>query len=253
MSAPSRTVSALFPFATVLALAACSQTAESPQDQGTLRLDDDAPADSESRPNEEQGEAAAPAPVMAERTPQPPERKPPAARVPEQDQPSPAEPASAEPPPVFVGAGTQMTATVEEELSTARSRVGDRFHAALADDVLGANGEVLLPKGAVLNGRVAESHESSAADDPAALRVEIESVTVGERTLSLQADVVELDAEFGATATSGRRSKWERVRPQGRRSDASSAGAGAPRSRVRWPAQRRARRWRWPPGTVRRW
>ena len=61
----------------------------------------------------------------------------------------------------------------------------------------GANGEVLLPKGAVLSGRVAESHESGAADDPAALRVEVESVTVGERTFSLRADVVELDAEFG--------------------------------------------------------
>ena len=197
MPAPSRTVSVLFAFATVLGLAACRQTAESPQDRGTIRLDAAAPADIESRPDEEQREVAAPAPVVAERAPQPPEQKPPAARVPEQDQPSPAEPANAEPAPVFVGAGTQMTATVQEEFSTARSRVDDRFHAALADDVLGANGEVLLPKGAVLNGRVAESHESSAADDPAALRVEIESVTVGERTLSLQADVVELEAEFG--------------------------------------------------------
>ena len=197
MSVPSRTVSAFFPFAVVLALAACSQTAESPQDQSTLRLDD-APAESEPRPKEERGEAAAPAPVIAERTPQPPVQKIPAVRAPEQDQPSPAEPAAVQPTRAFVVAGTQMTATVEEELSTAHSRVGDRFHAVLADDVLGANGEVLLPRGAVLNGRVAESHESGAADDPAALRVEVESVTVGGSTLSLQADVVELDAEFRA-------------------------------------------------------
>lgn len=69
---------------------------------------------------------------------------------------------------------------------------------ALTDDVLGANGEVLFPNGVVLNGCVAESHESGAADDPAALRLEVESVTVGGRTLSLQAEVVELDAELGA-------------------------------------------------------
>ena len=166
MSAPSRTVSAFFPFATVLALAACSQTAESPQDQSTLPLDAAAPSASESRSREEQGEAAAPAPVIAERAPEPPGQKPPAERAPEQDQPSPAEPATAQPPRASVEAGTQITATVEEEFSTARSRVGDRFHAALTDDVLGANGEVLLPKGAVRNGRVAESHESSTADDP---------------------------------------------------------------------------------------
>jgi hypothetical protein len=189
MSAPARTVSAFLPFATVLALAACSQDAESVRDQGSPRLDADAPAGSKLPPSSAQVEAAVPAPVIAERTQPPPEKEPPAPCAPAQDQPAPAEPASA-----FVGVGIQMTATVEEELGTVRSRVGDRFHTALADDVLGANGEVLLPRGAVLNGRVAESHESGAADDPAALRLEMESVTVGGRTLPLQAEVVELNA-----------------------------------------------------------
>lgn len=127
MSAPARTVSAVLPFATVLALAACSQDAESVRDQGSPCLDADPPAGSELPPSSAQVEAAAPAPVIAERTQPLPEKEPPAPRAPAQDQPAPAEPASAQPTRTFVGVGIQMTATVEEELGTARSRVGDRF------------------------------------------------------------------------------------------------------------------------------
>ena len=81
---------------------------------------------------------------------------------------------------------------------------GDRFHATVADDVLGANGEVLLPKGAVVNGRVAESRASGAANDPAVLRLEVESVTLDGRTLVLPAEVVEVEAAIG-TRDSGQK------------------------------------------------
>jgi hypothetical protein len=112
---------------------------------------------------------------------------------------APAGPAGAAEPAVsFVAAGTAIDATVDEELSTERSREGDRFHARLVEDVLGANGEVLLPAGALLNGRVAMSHASTGPDDLAALDVEIESITADGRTLPLAADVVELDVQAQA-------------------------------------------------------
>lgn len=211
MSTPARTVSAFCALATALVLASCSQDAESAQDQGSLGFDAATPAEGRLRATTETSVVAepasavtAPVPVMAERPPPPSGQKPAAPRPPASGQapvPDATEPVNAplnpQPTRAFVAAGTQVSATVVEELTTARSRVGDRFHATLADDVLGANGEVLLPKGAVLNGRVAESRESGAADDPAALSLEVESVTAGGRTLSLQAEVVELDAQIG--------------------------------------------------------
>jgi hypothetical protein len=65
----------------------------------------------------------------------------------------------------------------------------------VTEDVLGANGEVLLPAGSVLNGRVTTSHASTGSDDMAAIEVEIESIVAGDRTLPIFADVVEIETE----------------------------------------------------------
>ena len=101
-------------------------------------------------------------------------------------------------PSAFVPAGALLLATVESELSTEKSGVGDRFHARITEDVLGANGEVRLAAGGVLNGRVATSHESTGPNDPAVLAVELESVTSDGRTLPLSAVIVELESDAEA-------------------------------------------------------
>jgi hypothetical protein len=99
---------------------------------------------------------------------------------------------------LFVPEGTMIEATVESELSTERSVIGDRVFATIADDVLGANGAVLIPAGSRINARVAESRASTGPDQPAVLVVEVESIGSGAVALPLMAEVVELESEVQA-------------------------------------------------------
>jgi hypothetical protein len=67
----------------------------------------------------------------------------------------------------------------------------------------------------VLNGCVAESHESGAADDPAALRLEVESVTVGGRRSSTLKGVV-VGAAVGTAVTLATKDGQAVVKPGAR-------------------------------------
>ena len=196
----ARPASTFLALSAALALAACSREAQSAPAAAefeTASIEAPAQPMSEAPPVEPAPEAAL-VPVVEERPAQPAAPRPAAPRATTpapRPASTPAAPARAR---AFLAAGTEIAATVDEELTTEKSVAGDRFHATVADDVLGANGEVLLPKGAVVNGRVAESRESGGANDPAVLRLEVESVMLDGRTLTLPADVVEVEAEIGA-------------------------------------------------------
>ena len=229
MFAHLRGLPAVAALAAVTALATCAPEAESAADRGSSRIEPatelEAPASAaEVEPTGASPEAAVPPAEPSTATVATPARstipatatpRPPAASS-ERSAPVPA----ADRPPVtparraaFIEAGTSVAATIEEELSTDRNRVGDHFHARLVEDVLGANGEVLLGAGAVLNGRVTVSRESAGSDDPAVLGLEVESVTTDGRTLPLVAEVVEVEAAA-------------QVRDSGART-AAKVGAGA--------------------------
>jgi len=97
-----------------------------------------------------------------------------------------------------LAAGRTLELRMEGGLSTEQTRVGEVFHATLGDDVLGSSGEVLLPIGTRVRGRVAESRESAGSDQPAVLRLELESVTVGGAVRPMRASIVELDMKADA-------------------------------------------------------
>ncbi len=193
MKTPVRAFSASLVLSAALALAGCAQDAESAlnDDAQTTSPDPFVQAQGEVPAGELPGAAAEPS-VPAGPAPAAAIRRP----VRRADGSSAPATASASPrTPAFIAAGTSISATVDEELTTERTREGDRFHARLSEDVLGANGEVLLPAGAVLNGRVTTSHQSTGAQDPAALELEVGSITAAGRTLPLAADVVEVEAK----------------------------------------------------------
>jgi hypothetical protein len=95
-------------------------------------------------------------------------------------------------------AGRTLELSVEAELSTGATRIGDEFTATVRDDVLGSAGEVMLPMGTQFKGRVVDSRESTGADQPAVLTLAVESVTVNGVVRPLKATVVELDVEADA-------------------------------------------------------
>jgi hypothetical protein len=181
----------LGPAAQLARTAAATPPAEAPAPSAEPTAPESAPAPPEAAPAAPASEPAPPARSERRRpTPRP-------AVAPGATPSEPAAPVAPE-PAAFIAAGTAIGATVDEELNTERAREGDRFHARLVEDVLGANGEVLLPAGAILNGRVTMSHASTGPDDLAALEVEVESITADGRTLPLAADVIELDVQAQA-------------------------------------------------------
>jgi hypothetical protein len=98
-------------------------------------------------------------------------------------------------PVAMIAAGTTLSATIDDEITTEHAHEGDHFRAELAEDVLGPHGEVLLHAGSIVNGRVAASHESTGPQDPASLKLEVESITADGRTLGLAADVVDVQID----------------------------------------------------------
>ncbi|HEX9709457.1 MAG TPA: hypothetical protein VGB42_05765, partial [Candidatus Thermoplasmatota archaeon] len=75
---------------------------------------------------------------------------------------------------------------------------GDEFWAGVAEDVMGAAGEVLIPMGSRVKGRVLESRESPSSEEPAVITLEVESVTLGGAVRPLRATVVEVDVQADA-------------------------------------------------------
>jgi hypothetical protein len=81
---------------------------------------------------------------------------------------------------------------MESGLSTESAEVGESFYATVSEDVLGRGGEVLLPIGARVTGRVSESRRSERAGEPAVLGLEFTSVMVNGVRRPLQATIVEV-------------------------------------------------------------
>src|SRR5436190_1945378 len=52
--------------------------------------------------------------------------------------------------------GTEIRATLEQRLSTETSKVGDRFTATIAEPVRSADGNVVIPQGAKVQGEITE-------------------------------------------------------------------------------------------------
>jgi hypothetical protein len=58
-----------------------------------------------------------------------------------------------------VPSGVQITATLDQALSTKNSQVGDSFTATVSQPVRGSGGIVLIPAGSKINGKVSESEQ----------------------------------------------------------------------------------------------
>jgi hypothetical protein len=94
--------------------------------------------------------------------------------------------------------GTALGLTMDQAVSTKSNKVGDTFAAHLTADLLAPDGEVLLPAGAVVRGRVTESMESPSADVPAMLRLEIVDVVMAGEAVPIVAEVEDVQLQMEA-------------------------------------------------------
>ena len=117
----------------------------------------------------------APAPVMRANAGPAPVYTPP---------PAPAQPAVPPPPVarvVTLPAGSTLPIRITQTLDSATAQPGDSFSGSVATDII-ADGMVLIPRGASVNGRVSEVHEAGHFKGSSLLTVELTGVsTHGER------------------------------------------------------------------------
>jgi hypothetical protein len=90
-------------------------------------------------------------------------------------------------------AGTMLTVQLDQSLSTARSRVGDRFTATVVEPLVAQTGEVAVPRGARISGVITGLNPSASRDQPAAIRLNFDRIEVHGRSLPFAADVVQTD------------------------------------------------------------
>ncbi|HSH46348.1 MAG TPA: hypothetical protein VK966_10945 [Longimicrobiales bacterium] len=139
-----------------------------------------------------------PRPSAGEQTPQPrPQPTPRPQPQPERERqpaprPSPPQPSTVT---MSVPAGTTLAIRMNDELSTETSRPGDAFTATLSDPVLDAAGNVIIPAGATVRGRVTEVGASTRVGQTAAIRLAFEAVSFGGESYPLAATVQRADVE----------------------------------------------------------
>jgi uncharacterized membrane protein len=140
----------------------------------------------------EQPRAQTPTPTPRQQTPTPTPR-------PRQQTPAP----SADPGPqhrdMTVPGGSTMAVTLNQELSTKTSQVGDLFTTTVASPVM-VDGQVAIPAGSQIRGRVTAVQKSGKPGEAAVLKIAFDEVTVDGDTYPVALTVSE------ATPTSKSRS-----------------------------------------------
>jgi outer membrane lipoprotein SlyB len=87
--------------------------------------------------------------------------------------------------------GTTIRVTVDETLSSDNSHVGDIFAASTSEPVV-IDGNVVIPKGAKVSGRVVDAKESGRLHVPARLAVALNSIEVDSKSYELQSSTYSL-------------------------------------------------------------
>ena len=103
-----------------------------------------------------------------------------------------------------LGTGSQFAITLNQALGTDRNAPGDAFTATVQQAVLGENGEVVIPAGATVHGRVTAVEKSDHVGEAAVIKLAFESISMGGRSYPLQATVVEANPQRVTRNTVGR-------------------------------------------------
>ncbi len=91
--------------------------------------------------------------------------------------------------------GTTLDITLDQEIGTKSSKVGDTFSATVTNAVVAQNGSTAVPAGSKIYGKVTGLDNSSRVGDPAAIRVDFERIVVGGMTNPIYAKVTATNLE----------------------------------------------------------
>lgn len=91
--------------------------------------------------------------------------------------------------------GTTLHLTLNQELGTESSKVGDTFTATVATALRAQNGALVVPEGAIVHGRVTALKESDNATEQAAIRLDFDRININGRDYPLQARIEQADVK----------------------------------------------------------
>jgi hypothetical protein len=172
---PLRVQARLFAIIILLGLFGCSKPASAPESQ---------------TPSDETGSVAPAAPE----TPAPAARQATSPRErPRTPSTQPRRRAAEQSPalkPTVVEAGTVITVTIDQAISSKTNNAGDQFDASVAAPIVVDEKQVIAP-GARASGTVTEAQSAGKVKGSAVLRVTLDSITIKGRTYRIQTAVVE--------------------------------------------------------------
>ena len=105
--------------------------------------------------------------------------------------------------PVTIPAGTQILVRTIDGIDSTRNHVGDRFQASL-EEPLTVDGEVVVPKGADVYGRLEESKTTGTFTGRSELKLALTGIAVNGRTLPLVTGDYELSGKSKGESTAKR-------------------------------------------------
>jgi hypothetical protein len=146
-----------------------------------------------------------PGPAPQAQQPRAPQRTPAPAPQPAPRQESPA-PAPAPQPRVvtaMVPMGTSMSLRLNETLSTETNRVGDAFTATLQHAITDADGNVVVPAGATVRGRLTQVEKSGHVGATGIIKLAFEAVSFGGRSYPMDATVMRANPQRSNRTSAG--------------------------------------------------
>lgn len=124
--------------------------------------------------------------------------------TPPSNQPAAAEPAGTNAPVyVTIPAGTRISVRTIDSIDSTKNHVGDRFKASLEEPLV-VNDSVLVPKGADVYGRLAESKTSGTFTGKSQLRLELIAMMVDGQSVPVVTGEYELSGKSRGASTAKR-------------------------------------------------
>jgi hypothetical protein len=105
-----------------------------------------------------------------------------------------ATPKPAEPRYATLAGGVQIPVRLQTPLDSSQNKSGDAFSAVLDKDIV-VDGDVVAPRGSVLEGKVSHIERSGRLEGRAAMSLQLTSMRVGDKAYPLQTEILALQAE----------------------------------------------------------
>jgi hypothetical protein len=112
-------------------------------------------------------------------------------------------PLTRKPEYVYIPAGTLISVRTIDNIDSSENQVGDRFKASL-EEALVVDGNVVVPRGADVYGRLAESKKSGTFTGKSELQLELTGIVVNGQTIPLVTGEYELTGKSKGASTAKR-------------------------------------------------